>query len=170
MGDDRCSLSDIPDGFSPLLHKLLFMNVVHYGNMPLMDNFLLRFMNYGDVFLMDEFLFYEGLNMLMNHVLVVLVHNIQMLLFHHILVMFHDHILVEFCFQRSCNFFSKLGTLCMGYKFLALVDILKFRLLSFSYNLSFFCQNFASLRCLSDKYSLLSLDNRRSLHKLLLLP
>lgn len=101
------------DGCSDFFYNFVFMYVMDYRNVLLMNDMSFRFMNVGNVFLMDKFFLYQRLHMLMHDILVMLMNDVLMHFVNHILMMLHNYIFVLLCNFGLFHMFSIFGTLLM---------------------------------------------------------
>lgn len=88
---------------------------MNYGNMFLMYNLFLRFMDDRNVLLVNVLFLYHWLQVLMNDILMMFMEDILMFLLYDILVVLYNYIFVFLSNHWSLHVFLNYGTLLMSY-------------------------------------------------------
>ena len=83
------------------------------GDVLLVDNIFLRFMNYRNVFLVNDLFMDHWLQMFMKNILVMLMNHILMLFRYNVLMVLYHNILTLLSNQWLLHMFSYFGTLLM---------------------------------------------------------
>lgn len=113
---------------SKFLSHCLFVLLMDYRPMQLMNDIFVLFMDHWLMDLVDNFLVYDWLHFFMNHLLMMLMHNLLMMLDDHRLMMLMNNLSVMFLDYRLLHLSLNSGFLCV---------LNNFRLLFIGFDLGF---------------------------------